>query len=99
MKKLLLFLLVPLISFSQEQISEEQVINHINEFFSALNIKNYNKELLREKVTDDFIIFEMGKQFTLDEFTDYIESAGFLGWESTESVSYTHLTLPTTRHG
>lgn len=86
MRKFLLFLLVPLISFSQEQISEEQVINHINEFFSALNIKNYNKELIREKVTDDFIIFEMGKQFTLDEFTDFIESAGFLGWESTEWV-------------
>ena len=35
-------------------------------------------------MTDDFIIYEMGDKFTLNEFTDFIESAGFLGWESTE---------------
>ena len=84
MKKFLIFLLVPLFSFSQEQLTEEMIIGHINEFFNALNIKNYNKDLLNQKVTDDFIIFEMGDKFTLNEFTDFIESAGFLGWESTE---------------
>ena len=26
----------------------------------------------------------MGDKFTLTEFTDFIESAGYLGWESTE---------------
>ena len=84
MKKLLIFLLIPLFSFSQEQLTEEMIIDHINEFFNALNIKNYNKGLLSQKVTDDFIIYEMGDKFTLNEFTDFIESAGFLGWESTE---------------
>ena len=84
MKKLLIFLLVPLFSFSQEQLTEEMIIDHINEFFNALNIKNYNKEVLSQKVTDDFIIYEMGDKFTLNGFTDFIESAGFLGWESTE---------------
>ena len=84
MKKFLIFLLIPLFSFSQEQLTEEMIIDHINEFFNALNIKNYNKELLSQKVTDDFIIYEMGDKFTLNEFTDFIESAGFLGWESTE---------------
>ncbi len=84
MKKFLIFLLIPLFSFSQEQLTEEMVIDHINEFFNALNIKNYNKELLSQKVTDDFIIYEMGDKFTLNEFTDFIESAGFFGWESTE---------------
>ena len=84
MKKLLIFLLVPLFSFSQEQLTEEMIIGHINEFFNALNIKNYNKEVLSQKVTDDFIIYEMGDKFTLNGFTDFIESAGFLGWESTE---------------
>ena len=84
MKKFLIFLLIPLFSFSQEQLTEEMIIDHINEFFNALNIKNYNKELLSHKVTDDFIIYEMGEKFTLNEFTDFIESAGFLGWESTE---------------
>ena len=84
MKKFLIFLLIPLFSFSQEQLTEEMIIDHINEFFNALNIKNYNKELLSQKVTADFIIYEMGDKFTLNEFTDFIESAGYLGWESTE---------------
>ena len=84
MKKFLIFLLIPLFSFSQEQLTEEMIIDHVNEFFNALNIKNYNKTLLSQKVTNDFIIYEMGDKFTLNEFTDFIESAGFLGWESTE---------------
>ena len=84
MKKLLIFLLIPLFSFSQEKLTEKMIIDHINEFFNALNIKNYNKTLLSQKVTSDFIIYEMGDKFTLNEFTDFIESAGYLGWESTE---------------
>ena len=84
MKKFLIFLLIPLFSFSQERLAEEMIIDHINEFFNALNIKNYNKDLLSQKVTSDFIIYEMGDKFTLNEFTDFIESAGYLGWESTE---------------
>ena len=84
MKKFLIFLLIPLFSFSQERLTEEMIIDHINEFFNVLNIKNYNKDLLSQKVTSDFIIYEMGDKFTLNEFTDFIESAGYLGWESTE---------------
>ena len=84
MKKFLIFLLIPLFSFSQERLTEEMIIDHINEFFSVLNIKNYNKDLLSQTVTSDFIIYEMGDKFTLNEFTDFIESAGYLGWESTE---------------
>ena len=92
MKKLLIFLLIPLFSFTQEQISdekvleqitEEKVINNIKDFFSALNVKNYDKIILNQKVTSDFMIYEMGDKFTLNEFTDFIESAGYLGWEST----------------
>ena len=84
MKKFLIFLLIPLFSFSQERLTEEMIIDHINEFFSALTIKNYNNVLLIYTVTSDFIIYEMGDRFTLNEFTDFIESAGYLGWESTE---------------
>ena len=64
MKKFLTFLLLPFIAFSQEQLTEERVVDHINEFFSALNIQNYDKEALSQKVTNDFIIFEMGEKFT-----------------------------------
>ena len=52
MKQLLIFLLIPLFSFTQEQISEEKLLEQITEekvidnikgFFSALNVKNYDK--------------------------------------------------------
>ena len=84
MKKFLIFLLIPLFSFSQEQLTEEMIVDHINDFFNALNVKSYNKTLLSQKVTSDFIIYEMGDKFTLSEFRDLIESAGYLGWESTD---------------
>ena len=56
MKKFLIFLLIPLFSFSQEQLTEEMIVDHINDFFNALNVMNYNKNLLSQKVTSDFII-------------------------------------------
>ena len=65
MKKFLIFLLIPLFSFSQEQLTEDMIIDHINEFFNALNVKNYNKDLLNQKVTSDFIIYEMGDKLSL----------------------------------
>ncbi len=86
MKKLLIFLLIPLFSFSQVKLTDESVVEHINSFFNALNIKNYDKKLLKQKVTNDFVIFEMGDKFTLDEFTNFIELAGFLEWDSTEWI-------------
>ena len=86
MKKLLIFLLIPLFSFSQVKLTDESVVEHINSFFNALNIKNYDKKLLKQKVTNDFVIFEMGDKFTLDEFTNFIELSGFLEWDSTEWI-------------
>ena len=53
-------------------------------FLMPLMSKTIIKTLLSQKVTSDFIIYEMGDKFTLNEFTDFIESAGYLGWESTE---------------
>ena len=65
-------------------ISEEEVIDSINEFFNDLNIKNYKDSSLDALVTDDFIIFELANSYTLDEFKEFIESAGFLDWVSTD---------------
>ena len=65
-------------------ITEEEVVNSINKFFNGLNIKNYKDDSLDALVTDDFIIFELANSYTLDEFKDFIESAGFLDWVSTD---------------
>jgi hypothetical protein len=56
----------------------------VNNFFEALNVKNYGNGKLEESVTDDFLIFELADSYTLDEFKNFIESAGFLNWQSTQ---------------
>ena len=71
--------------FVKPLIDEEKKHN-FDSHLIVNGIKNYNKELLRQKVTSDFIIFEMGERFSLDEFTNFIESSGFLEWESTNWV-------------
>ena len=79
MKKFLIFLLIPFFSFSQEQLTEKMIIDHINEFFNALNIKNYNKGLLSQKVTDDFIIYEMGDNSHLTSLQILLSLLDILG--------------------
>jgi hypothetical protein len=56
----------------------------VNNFFEALNVKNYGNGKLEESVTDDFLIFELADSYTLDKFKNFIESAGFLNWQSTQ---------------
>ncbi len=78
MKKLLFILLIiNLFSFScenQKNITEEQVIDIIREFFDAFDIENENRnERLSNIVTNDFIICELGKFYKLNEFLDFIE--------------------------
>ena len=78
MKKLLFILLIiNLFSFScenQKNITEEQVIDIIREFFDTFDIENENRnERLSNIVTNDFIICELGKFYKLNEFLDFIE--------------------------
>ena len=65
-------------------ITDKEVIDSVNNFFEALNVKNYGNGKLEESVTDDFLIFELADSYTLDEFKNFIESAGFLNWQSTQ---------------
>ena len=65
-------------------ITDKEVIDSVNNFFDALNVKNYGNGQLEESVTDDFLIFELADSYTLDEFKNFIESAGFLNWQSTQ---------------
>lgn len=54
-------------------VTEEEVLGVFNEMFNALDndldsYKNY--------VTDDFIIYEIGRKFTLDEFVEFAKGFG-----------------------
>ena len=57
------------------QMTEEAAIAKLHEFFELLDIEQYDKNALSQIVTDDFHIFEMGQDFTLDTFDAFIHEA------------------------
>ena len=57
------------------QMTEEAAIAKLHEFFELLDIEQYDKNALSQIVTDDFHIFEMGQDFTLDTFDAFIQEA------------------------
>ena len=57
------------------QMTEEAAIEKLHEFFELLDIEQYDKNALSQIVTDDFHIFEMGQDFTLDTFDAFIQEA------------------------
>ena len=78
MKEYLLTLLI--INFfslgceDQKNITNDQVINIVREFFDAFDVNNKSRdESLSKIVTDDFIICELGKFYKLDEFLEFID--------------------------
>ena len=73
-----LFILYALIFSSflwTESISEEEVISKLNQFFLLLDLQVYEKEKVSKILTDDFLIFEMGKAWNMDEFDKFIQEA------------------------
>tara|TARA_B100002052_G_scaffold188497_1_gene171794 strand:- start:191 stop:727 length:537 start_codon:yes stop_codon:yes gene_type:complete len=59
---------------NQKNITDDQVIDIIREFFDAFDIENENrKENLSNLVTDDFILCELGKFYKLDEFLEFVD--------------------------
>jgi hypothetical protein len=69
----LLSLLLLTVSCNQSvQMTEEAVIAKLQEFFELLDIEQYDKNVLSGIVTDDFHVFEMGQDFTLDTFDAFI---------------------------
>ena len=82
---LLALLLVTVGCNQSVQMTEEAAIEKLHEFFELLDIEQYDKNALSEIVTDDFHIFEMGQDFTLDSFDAFIQEAQ----KTTVSTSWT----------
>ena len=80
-------------------ITDKEVIDSVNNFFEALNVKNYGNGKLEESVTDDFLIFELADSYTLDEFKNFIENAlykdDFKDFKIPENIYLTSLNYDT----
>ena len=58
-----------------ESINEEEAISKLNQFFALLDLEVYEKENISSVITDDFLVFEMGKAWNMDEFDEFIREA------------------------
>ena len=58
-----------------EPITEKEAISKLNQFFYLLDIKIYQKEKILTILTNDFLIFEMGKAWNMNEFDEFLQEA------------------------
>ncbi|MDP6181307.1 MAG: hypothetical protein QF527_01350 [SAR86 cluster bacterium] len=77
MKQLTITLLTLIFSFGTwaKSITQEEAISKLNQFFELLDLEVYEKEKVSTVITDDFLIFEMGKAWNMDEFDEFIKEA------------------------
>lgn len=82
MKKLtsLLILIVIGCAPRQASISESDVIETLEGFFEALDVENKNPNLIDNYVTQDFILYEVGRKMNKDQFLAFVS-----GFPMTES--------------
>ena len=48
------------------EILEDTVYDVLKNFYTVLDVKNYDKEKLRKIVTDDFLVFEAARSMDID---------------------------------
>lgn len=85
MKTITAFLILIVIGCAprQEMISESDVINTVEGFFEALDVENNNPDLLDNYVTQDFVIYEVGRKMNKEEFMEFISGSPIIqsDWE------------------
>ena len=55
-------------SKNPHEILEDTVYDVLKNFYTVLDVKNYDKEKLRKIVTDDFLVFEAARSMDIDAF-------------------------------
>ena len=76
MKKIMILLIVFLLNgcTSNQKISEEEVMNTLLGMFDSFSVESSNKENFYNWVTDDYVLYEIGRTFTASEFLEFASS-------------------------
>ena len=76
MKKIMILLIAFLLNgcTSNHKISEEDVMNTLLGMFDSFSVESSNKENFYNWVTDDYVLYEMGRTFTASEFLEFASS-------------------------
>ena len=76
MKKIMILSMVFLLNgcTSNQKISEDEVMNTLLGMFDSFSVESSNKENFYNWVTDDYVLYEMGRTFTASEFLEFASS-------------------------
>jgi len=76
MKKIIILSIAFLLNgcTSNHKISEEDVMNTLLGMFDSFSVESSNKENFYNWVTDDYVLYEMGRTFTASEFLEFASS-------------------------
>ena len=76
MKKIMILLIAFLLNgcTSNQKISEEEVMNTLLGMFDSFSVESSNKENFYNWVTDDYVLYEIGRTFTASEFLEFADS-------------------------
>ena len=59
---------------SNERITEEDIMNTLLGMFDSFSVESSDKNNFYNWVTDDYLLYEMGKTFTASEFLEFASS-------------------------
>ena len=59
---------------SNQRITEEDIMNTLLGMFDSFSVESSNKNNFYNWVTDDYLLYEMGKTFTASEFLEFASS-------------------------
>ena len=76
MKKIMILLIAFLLNgcTSNQKISEDEVMNTLLGMFDSFSVESSNKENFYNWVTDDYVLYEIGRTFTASEFLEFASS-------------------------
>ena len=76
MKKIIILSIAFLLNgcTSNQKISEQEVMNTLLGMFDSFSVESSNKENFYNWVTDDYVLYEMGRTFTASEFLEFASS-------------------------
>ena len=59
---------------SNQRITEEDIMNTLLGMFDSFSVESSDKDNFYDWVTDDYLLYEMGKTFTASEFLEFASS-------------------------
>ena len=59
---------------SNQRITEEEIMNTLLGMFDSFSVESSDKDKFYNWVTDDYLLYEMGKTFTASEFLEFASS-------------------------